>query len=336
MRRLLAIRDWKYLAAAAISAALYCSNVAAADLIDRPPPLPAPVKLTIAAVNQGHIAAMQNVGEKIAGLNVDLEFAQFVRFADARTALATGAVDIATVGPGDLPIALSQDIETFSILTGVGSSARYVIQRKGIDLETWSDLRGKRLGIPSGSATWMQFAAKLQDVGLPYDSFEAVNIQGGGPNFIQALRDGEVDGILMWEPFESEAGATGIGSFATHLDYSTSSAVGAELGVIAASSKAIAEKREALRRFLWGYLTSERELANDRAKFAAAIAAYTGVDLAAATRMSERLKLGGVITLDQLKAQAAFMFKSGIITKDVTDKLAAHYDTSLVSSLEKQ
>ena len=40
--------------------------------------------------------------------------------------------------------------------------------------------------------------------------------------------------------------------------------------------------------------------------------------------MSERLKLGGVITLDQLKAQAAFMFKSGIITKDVTDKLAAH------------
>ena len=76
-------------------------------------------------------------------------------------------------------------------------------------------------------------------------------------NFIQALRDGEVDGILMWEPFESEAGATGIGSFAAHLDYSTSSAIDG-LGVIAASSKAITEKRETLRRFLWGYLTRKR------------------------------------------------------------------------------
>lgn len=335
MLRSLPTRSWKSLTLMVIAAALACSNGVAADPIDRPAPLPVPVKLTIATVSQGHIAAMQNVGEKIAGLNVELEFAQFVRFADARTALATGSADIATVGPGDLPIALSQGITNFSILTGIGSSARYVIQRKGLDLETWNDLKGKRLGIPGGSATWMQFAAKLQDVGLPYNSFEAVNIQGGGPNFIQALRTGEVDGILMWEPYESEPGATGIGSFATNLDYSTSTAVGAELGVIAASSEAIVHKREALRRFLWAYLASEKELAEDQTKFATAIAAYTGIDLAAAKRMSERLKLGGVITLDQLKAQAAFMFKSEIIANDVGEEIAAHYDTSLRSSVEK-
>ena len=309
--------------------------VRAAELIDRPPPLPTPVKLTVAADKQGHIAVMQNVPALLKGLNVELEVASFVRFADARTALTTGSADVATMGPGDLAIALSQGVDNVSILAGIGSSARYVVERNNIDLKKWSDLAGKKIGIPNGSATWMQFAAKLKDVGQPYGSLDAVNIQGGGPSFVQALKSGEVDAIIIWESFESEPAADGIGRFATSLDYSDSKEIGSELGVLAATTSAMTAKREAIRRFLWAYMTSEKELREDPSKFAHAISAYTGVDEAAADRMSKRIKLGGVLTLEQLQAQSAWMFKSGIIPRDVAGEVGAHFDTSSLASVRK-
>lgn len=311
------------------------TSTRAAELIDRPSPLPAKGKLTVAAVKQGHIAVMQNVPALLEGLNVELEIASFVRFADARTALTTGSADVATMRPGDLAIALSQGVDNVSILSGIGSSARYVVERNNVDLKTWSDLVGKKIGIPNGSATWIQFAAKLEDVGQSYGSFDAVNIQGGGPSFVQALKSGEVDAIIIWEPFESQPSADGFGRFASGLDYSDSKEIGSELGVLAATSSAMTEKREALRRFLWAYMTCEKELREDQAKFAHAISAYTGVDDSAADRMSKRIKLGGVLTLEQLKAQSAWMFKSGIIPRNVVDRIDPHFDTSLLASVRK-
>lgn len=328
----------KFSVVAGIFAILLVANTStpATEFIDRPSPLPTKVKLTIAAVKQGHIAVMQNVPALLEGLNVELEIASFVRFADARTALTTGSADIATVGPGDLAIALAQGVDNVSILSGIGSSSRYVVERNNVDLQSWSDLAGKKVGIPNGSATWMQFAAKLEDVGQPYRSFEAVNIQGGGPSFIQALKNGEVDAIIIWEPFESQPGAESFGRFATNLEYSGSKEIGSELGVLAATSAAMTEKREALRRFLWAYMVCEREMRQDPSKFASAIAAYTGIDEAAADRMSKRIKLGGVLTLEQLQAQAAWMFKSGIIQQDVVDRISSHFDTVFLTSVRKQ
>jgi sulfonate transport system substrate-binding protein len=219
------------------------ASIRAAELIDRPVPLPSPVKLTVAAVKQGHIAVMQDVPALLKGLNVELEIASSVRFADARTALTTGSADVATMGPGDLAIALSQGVDNIAILSGIGSSARYVVERNNIDLKKWSDLAGRKIGIPNGSATWMQFAAKLEDVGQPYESLDPVNIQGGGPSFVQALKSGEVDAIIIWEPFESEPEADGIGRFAMSLDYSDSREIGSELGVLAATTSAMRDKR---------------------------------------------------------------------------------------------
>jgi sulfonate transport system substrate-binding protein len=336
MQRRMAGRAFLAACLLAVGAAAILSPRANADeLIDRPTPLPSKVKLTVAAVKQGHIAVMQNVPAMLEGLNVELEIASFVRFADARTALTTGSADVATMGPGDLAIALAQGVDDVSIISGIGSSNRYIVERKGLDLKNWADLKGKKLGIPNGSATWMQLAAKLDDVSLPYNSFEAVNIQGGGPNFVQALKKGEVDAIIIWEPFESQPQADGFGNFAEPLDYSDSKAIGSELGVIAATSRAMGEKKEALRRFLWAYMACERELRESHAKFAKAISEFTGVDATSADRMSQRIKLGGVLTLDQLKAQSAWMFKSGIIPRDVGGNIGAHYDTSLLASIRK-
>src|SRR5699024_5868006 len=146
------------------------------------------------------------------------------------------------------------------------------------DIHDWDDIEGKRIGIAPGSAVWFQWAATLTEKDIPYDSFEAVNIQGGGTAFVQALQRGDVDAVALWEPFETQAVAEGIGYVADNMDYSQSDAVGAELGLLAASREALEKKRDAVKCFLWSYKKAEEELADDPEKFAEVYTKYTGLD----------------------------------------------------------
>ena len=77
-----------------------------------------------------------------------------------------------------------------------------MVIRKGVTVQKWSDLSGKRVGIAPGSTVWFQFAAMLDEVGVPYNSLIPVNIQGGGTSFHIALRRGDIDVAIIWEPFE--------------------------------------------------------------------------------------------------------------------------------------
>lgn len=301
-----------------------------------PAPLAEPVKLVIGAAKVGHLAPLVAVPALLEPLGVELEIVEFVRYADARTALATGSLDMATVGPADLPIALSQGIETMVALMGVGGSPKYVVARNGLELNSWEDLKGKKVAIAPGSAVWFQFVATLTEKGIPYNSIEAVNIQGGGANFNQALQRGDVDAIITWEPFESTPVIEGYGYWAENLDYSTSQAVGAELGMIAASKDAAETKTEALKRFIWAYTTEQNRLAADRTAFAEAVQVWTGISPAIADRIADSIELGAVLSLDQLQRQAKTFHELGVIEKDVSGQIPAFFAADLVAEAAAQ
>src|SRR3546814_15232378 len=91
---------------------------------------------------------------------------------------------MATIGPADLPILLSQNSTNIVGLTGAGVSPKFVVTRNGVDIKTWEDLKGKRIGVAPASAVWFQFAAMLKEVGVPYNSFTEVKLQGAAPNAV--------------------------------------------------------------------------------------------------------------------------------------------------------
>ncbi len=209
----------------------------------RPAALPAPVVLTVGYQKVGHLVPMVQIADDLKKMNVELKLVEFARYADARTALLAGSLDMASVGPADLAIALSQGSKVMVGIMGVGSSPKYVIGRKGVKLDSWADVAGKKIGIAPGSAVWFQFAATMVEKNVPYNSFTEVKIQGGGANFNQALKKGEVDAIVSWEPFETIPVNEGYGFFAKGLEYSQSQAVGAELGILAATKDATTKNR---------------------------------------------------------------------------------------------
>jgi sulfonate transport system substrate-binding protein len=300
-----------------------------------PAPLPTKETITIGYVKVGQVTPLHMVEEELKKMNIEVKRAEFVRYADARTALLSNSVDVSAVGPGDLAIVAAQGSKNLIGLTGVGSSPKYLVVRKGVKIEDWSDIKDKKIAIAPGSAVWFQWAMTLVENNIPYNTFSAVNVQGGGTAFVQALKRGDVDAIVLWEPFESQLVADDSAYFARKLEYSQSKSVGAELGMLAASREALTKKREAVRRFMWAYLKAEEDMIKNPALFADAYAKYTGLPIEVTRESSKIIKLGGVINLDQIKRQADAAFKQGVIQKDVSAELAALYDDSLAREIRR-
>jgi sulfonate transport system substrate-binding protein len=318
------------------STALLCLfGISAQAVSPEPAALAQKEQLTIGYIKVGHLAPMLLVEDTLKRMNVEVKRAEFVRYADARTALISGSVDVSAVGPGDLAIAASQGSRNLVGLTGVAGSPKYLVVRKGVPINEWKDISGKKIGIAPGSAVWFQWAMTLVENNIPYNTFSAVNVQGGGTAFVQALKRGDVDAIVLWEPFESQLVADDSAYFARKLEYSQSKSVGAELGMLAASREALTKKREAVRRFMWAYLKAEEDMIKNPALFADASAKYTGLPIEVTRESSKIIKLGGVINLDQIKRQADAAFKQGVIQKDVSAELAALYDDSLAREIRR-
>jgi sulfonate transport system substrate-binding protein len=295
----------------------------------------APVTLTVGYQKVGHLAPIVQITDELKAKGVEIKLVEFARYADARTALLAGSLDVAAVGPADLAIALANGSTNMVGIMGVGSSPKYVIGRKDTKLDSWDDIKGKKVAIAPGSAVWFQFAATLIEKGIPYNAVNAVNIQGGGANFDQALEKGEVDAIVTWEPFESIPVMKGYGVFAKNLDYSTSKAVGAELGMLVASKAAAADKRAAVQAFVTAYVAKMKELGASTPKFGTAIASLTGLDPEVSAKIAEVIKLGPVITVDQIKRQAKAFTELGVIPKDVSGEIDKYWDASFLDTAMK-
>ncbi len=292
--------------------------------------------LTVGYQKVGHLAPMVLLADDLKKAGIEVKMVEFARYADARTALLAGSLDVASVGPADLAIALANGSTNMVGIMGVGASPKYVIGKTGMKLDSWDDLKGKKVAIAPGSAVWFQFAATLVEKGIPYTSITAVNIQGGGANFNQALEKGEVDAIVTWEPFESIPVMKGYDFMAKSLDYSASKAVGAELGMLVATKAAATEKRAAVEAFVAAYVAKMKEMEGSKDKFAAAIAQLTGLDAPVSLRVAEAIKLGPVITPDQIKRQAKAFTELGVIPKDVSGEIDKFWDGSFLEKATKK
>ena len=151
---------------------------------------------------------------------------------------------------------------------------------------------------------------------------------------VQALKRGDIDAMLSWEPFESQVVAEGAAYFATNLvDYSKSKAVGQELGLLAASGEAYSKRREVIKRFMWAYLNAEAKLAADSNAFINTYSQFTGLPLDVTRESHKLIKLGGVLDRAQVSRLAEASFKQGVIQVDVTKAAADLYDDSLAREI---
>src|SRR5499427_481536 len=108
-------------------------------------PLPAPVKVKQGMLNVPALSPLWLLPEYAAKYNIQIEQVMFQRFADARTALASGDIEMTAFGPQDITLALGGGVKNLVGIAGVGSGNDCLVVRKGDDIKDWKALSSKAI-----------------------------------------------------------------------------------------------------------------------------------------------------------------------------------------------
>jgi len=310
-----------------VAAAIPAAALAQADLRA---PLPAPVKVKQGMLNVPALSPLWLLPEYAAKYNIQMETVMFQRFADARTALSTGDIQITAFGPQDISLALGQGTKTMVGVAGVGSGNDCLIVRKGEDLKDWKAVSDKRVGVGAGSISWLKFAATAQENGLEYGKLRIVNIVGGGGNYLKALQNKEIDMAVVWQPFCAQAILDGFGAYPT-IDHNRSKAVGGLISVLAVNRGFMEQNRDAVQRLVVAYVDVLEYAKANPARWAKIYSEKAGLPENVAAESIRITTLDATLPLESIKRISKFLSDDGVITRDVSGEVSQHYTYDFLS-----
>ena len=293
-------------------------------------PLPAPVKVRLGMANVPALSALWLLPEYAAKYNVQMETVLFQRFADARTALAAGDLEMSAFGPQDISLALGQGAKSMVGVAGVGSGNDCLIVRKGEDIKDWKALPGKAIGVGAGSISWLKFAASVQEHGLEYPKLKVINIMGGGGNYLKALQAKEIDMAVVWQPFCAQGITDGFAQYAS-IDHNRSKTVGGLIAVLAVNRGFMEKNREAVQRLVVAYVDVLKDAQANRDRWAKIYAERAGLPEAVAAESIRITTLDATLPLESIKRISKFLSDNGVIARDVSGEIAQYYTYDFLS-----
>ena len=315
---------------AGVLAAVALASASARAQGDVRSPLPAPVKVKQGMLNVPALSPLWLLPEYAAKYNIQIETIMFQRFADARTALASGDLDLTAFGPQDITLAVGQGAKSLVGIAGVGSGNDCLVVRKGEDLKDWKALQGKSIGVGAGSISWLKFAASTQEHGLDYAKLKIVNIVGGGGNYLKALQGKEIDLAAVWQPFCAQGIVDGYAQYPS-IDHNKSKAVGGLISVLAVNRTFMDKNRDAVQRLVVAYLDVLKVAQADRARWSKIYAEKAGLPEAVAAESIRITHLDATLPLESIKRISKFLSDNGVITRDVSGEIAQYYTYDFLS-----
>lgn len=293
-------------------------------------PLRTAVKVKQGMLNVPALSPLWLLPEYAAKYNVHVETVMFQRFADARTALASGDLDLTAFGPQDISLALGQGARSMVGVAGVGAGNDCLIVRKGEDIAQWPVLRDKTIGVGAGSISWLKFAASVQENGLEYPRLKIVNIVGGGGNYLKALQAKEIDVAVVWQPFCAQGVVDGYAQYPT-IDHNRSKIVGGLISVLAVNRAFMDRHRDATQRLVVAYLDVLKVATADQQRWARIYAEKAGLPLPVAMESIRITTLDPTLPLESIKRISKFLSDNGVIARDVSAELAGSYTYDFLS-----
>ena len=288
-------------------------------------PLREPVKVKQGMLNVPALSPLWLLPEYAAKYNIQIETIMFQRFADERTALAAGDLDIAAFGPQDISLAASQGVKSLVGIAGLGSGNDCLVVRKGQDIKAWGELQGKTIGVGAGSISWLKFAASVAENQQDYRKLKIINIVGGGGNYLKALQASEIDMAVVWQPFCAQGIVGGYAQYPT-IDHNQSKTVGGWIAVLAVSRPFMEKHQDAVQRLVVAYLDILKFAQGNTEKWAEIYAQKAGLPIEVARESIRITKLDSTLPLASIKRMTKFLADGGIITKDVSGELDQHYN----------
>ena len=141
------------------------------------------------------------------GLTVELT--QFNNGGDLMTAMASGDIDIGYAGITPVMSSISQGVPV-KVVSGAQIEGSSIVAGKNSGINTVADLKGKTVATP-GEATIqnMLLTSALTQAGVSTSDVEFTTMKAA--QMTDALKAGQVDAMIIWEPYASIAVKNGDG-----------------------------------------------------------------------------------------------------------------------------
>lgn len=270
----------------------------------------------LVANQKSTIKALLQVSGELKNVPYEIKFSEFPSAAPLGEALNAGAVDIGALGDAPYVFALGAGapLKVVSITHAEGRFTTALLVPKDSSIKTVADLKGKRIVTGRGSIGHYLAIRALRQAGLKTSDVTFINLLPGESRIL--LSSGGADAWATWDPYTTVATTqsqdrvlvSGSELLSNHL-------------YLAATSKAIAEKRVQLDDFVArverAYLWSNTH----PAEYAKAQAAITGLPIEVHLEIANATKMNRVEIDDNvikgLQATADIYQQEGILTKSI-------------------
>jgi ABC-type nitrate/sulfonate/bicarbonate transport system substrate-binding protein len=275
------------------------------------------------AASRGVVSApIWNVSNHAERHGFSVQMSVLFTYADQQRAAQNKQTELATTGINNPAIIADQGISNLRFIAGQQFGGQNLILRKGVTADTWKALEGKTIGVVPGTYARVLFLVAAQEGGADLEKIKLVNVSVGA-TALAALRNGDVDGFVLFAPMTDQVVVEGIGYYPPKLDIGACS-LGPANGGILANTDFLANKTLALN-FMKAYVASIHEMQNEAA-FVKVATQLAGIQPAAAQESFRNLYFSEIIDMNAITNAAKLGPRFGYAKSDVSDKMTALVD----------
>jgi sulfonate transport system substrate-binding protein len=232
-----------------------------------------PVRITVARSVSG--IPLWGIGPFAEASGFRVEYIPAGTNAEMQRNLQSG-VEIGTLGYQSPAVMAEQNVANVKIVAGEQLGGQNLIMRKGVELNSWKDLEGKRLGRPPGSYVAILFTLAAKENGVDLSKVSLLNTTSAGPAELQALKSGDLDGLVLWSPVIDRAVVEGYAYYPACCDIGKTEKYGGGNQILAANTDFLKDRETAVK-FLKAYAESLEFYVKNPEKAVRLITEYTGV-----------------------------------------------------------
>jgi ABC-type nitrate/sulfonate/bicarbonate transport system substrate-binding protein len=242
----------------------------------------------------------------------------------------TGAVQVASLGYATPAIMAEQNISTVKIIAGIYLGGQNLIIRKGVDFRSWKDLEGKRIGRPPGTYVAILFTLAAEANNVDLSKVNIVNTTAAGTAELQALRNGDLDGLVMFSPTPDRAVVDGYAVYPPCCNISSTAKFGGHNQILGANTDFVKDRALAVN-FLKAFVEAQEFFHRNPDKAVEVIGQYTGVgkDVIAEARKHADLEVR--VDVETAVNVAKEGPKFGFTKADMSGKVRDYFDLSYLS-----
>jgi ABC-type nitrate/sulfonate/bicarbonate transport system substrate-binding protein len=202
--------------------------------------------------------------------------------------------------------------------------------RKGVDLRTWKDLVGKKIGRAPGTFAQILFILAAQANNVDISKINLINVTAVGTAELQALKNGDLDGLVLFSPTVDRGVVEGYAYYPPCCDISSTATFGGRNQILAASDEFLKDRQTAVN-FLKAYLDAKSYYLQNRDKAVEVIGQYTGVSKDVIDEALKHATWDHRVDVQTAIAVAKEGPKFGFTKADMSDKVASYFDLSYLS-----